>query len=851
MALPEEHRGVVLTHLDEDFDRTLRNGSAHAAAWWYRRQALGSLPGALQMRARSMGLFRLPGEFTHDSRYALRQMRRAPGFSAAAVLMLAIGLGLVAGAYTVVNGIFVRGWAVPDNANVFRAAGSVAGAPEGGRIRDGFSLGSFKYLRANARSADYVAYLIQYFNLQVERGAPRVHSAGLYVSDNFLDVLRIPLQLGGGFTGVTGADGLRMIITDRVWKRTFNADRTIVGRSVWLSGQPITIAGVTTPGFDSLAERPVDVIVEIGGAPQWKHQQAGETVADESSCCIMLAGRRRADWSMIQVREELALLTAQYRRSAGQPELRVTLRDTAPGVPPGRGAALIFTLLGAGVTLVWCLTCANVGNLFLARSLRRDREIAVRLALGASRARLVRQLLAEGLVMAAVAGAAAWTCTAAVPGLVARIDGSAAMFAPDWRVAAIAALGTIVTCLLVALAPALQATRIAWKSAGATATVRTGRLRELVLAIQIAVAAVLVLSATLIARGIGQAADARADFALKTTTAVSFRLTAAAAADRARRESLRTSIHEAATRSERRLAPVDHSPAAHRAGLSTSVRPFESRAEFSAKLLPLSAAAFGLLDVPVIEGRFHSDAAAAAEAVVNQTLARRLWPDQTAVGRTLVLNFDRHTYTIVGVTRDAHLTALGAIEPLVHTAPTGAASDGSLAVLLARSTPDLGEQMSALAKRIDPGLTVTLTPLSESVQSTLDDARIGAAVAAGLGGVAVLLAIIGVFGVFSYLIEERRREIGIRLALGASKRQIRLALVQACRRPVVAGVLGGLALSLLAGVLLRRFLFGLSPVDPLSYAIVSGVLLVAAVAATAVPVRRALRVDPAIALRAE
>jgi hypothetical protein len=113
---------------------------------------------------------------------------------------------------------------------------------------------------------------------------------------------------------------------------SFNADSTVVGRAVWLSGVPVTIVGVTTPGFDRVAERPVDVMVEIGAAPQWKHQRAGEAVADEASCCIILAGRRRADWSMTQVREELTLLAAQYRRAAGQPELRVAVRDTAPGV---------------------------------------------------------------------------------------------------------------------------------------------------------------------------------------------------------------------------------------------------------------------------------------------------------------------------------------------------------------------------------------------------------------------------------------------------------------------------------------------------------------------------------------
>jgi predicted permease len=844
--LPREHRTIVLAHLDDEFARTHRERSSRAAMHWYWRQALASAPGALRLRARSMGLTRVPAQFAQDARYALRQMRRAPGFSAAAVLMLAIGLGLVAGAYTVVNGIFVRGWDVPDSASVFRARGTVAGAPEGGRIRDGFSLAAFRHFREHARSADYVAYLIQYFSLQRERDAPRVHSAGLFVSDTFLDVLRIPLQIGSGFRSAAG--GVRIIISDRVWKRTFAGDPRIVGRAVWLSGVPVTIVAVTAPGFESLAERPVDLMVEMSGAARWRHSP-GEAAADEEACCIILAGRRRAGWSMTQVREELALLTAQHRRSRGQPPLSVDVRGTAPGVPDDRGAALVFGLLGSAVTLVWALTCANVGNLFLARSLRRDREIAVRLALGASRGRLVRQLIAEGLVLAAIAGCAAFACTAGVPLVMERIDGTAAMFAPDWIVAAVAALGTVVTCLLVALAPALQATRIAWKSSSVTSTARTGRLREVVLAVQIAVAAVLVLSATLIARGVAQAADARGDFALRTTTAVTFRLPADASADRARRESVRAALFAAASRSDGRFAPVDHHPASDRAGSQTAVRAADSRVEFRTKLLPLSRAAFTILEVPIAEGRFHSDNPAVTEAVINQTLARRIFPDG-ALGRTVVLDYDDRTYTIVGVTRDAHLTALGAVEPLIHTAPRGLGM-GCCVFMVARSAADLRESVAALAKNVDPSLTVTTTPLSESVQSTLDDARMGAAVAAGLGAVALFLAVIGVFGVFSYLIEERRREIGVRLALGATKRQIRIALVQACRRPVIGGTLGGLALSVLAGALLQRFLFGLSALDPPSYLIVAAVLLSAAIAATAVPVRRALRVDPAVALRAE
>src|SRR5688500_15946937 len=189
---------------------------------------------------------------------------------------------------------------------------------------------------------------------------------------------------------------------------------------------------------------------------------------------------------------------------------------------------MAFTLVGAGIVLVLLLTCANVGNLFLARSLRREREIAVRLSLGASRPRVVRQLLTEGLVMAAIAGGTAFLLTLGVPAVMPLVEDNAPtnVLTPDWRVAAFTLAGVVGTCLLVSLAPALQTTRIAWRGATATMSPRTGRIRSLVLAVQIAIAAVLVVSATLLARGIDRALRVPADFALQTTTAVTLRLPA-------------------------------------------------------------------------------------------------------------------------------------------------------------------------------------------------------------------------------------------------------------------------------------------------------------------------------------
>ena len=791
-------------------------------------------------------------QFIQDVHYALRSLRRYPGFSLAAVSMLTIGLGLVAGGYTVFNGLFIRGWAVPDNTGVFRVHAERAGAPTAGYISDGFSLGAYKYIRANAKSADYVAMTIEYFRVRAEAGTGGVLTPGMFISHNFIETIRIPLQRGTGLGGVPVATAPRILISDGVWRRLFGADPQIVGHTAWLSGVATTIVGVTARGFDGLAERPLDVIVDMSSASAFGSMRGGTIrTSDDMTCCVRLAGRRRLGFSGSQVREELDRLTAQYRQSVGQPALSVMLGDTTPGGDiRRRGAAgdvvgIALALIGAGIVLVLLLTCANVGNLYLARSLRRKREIAVRLSLGASRARVVRQLLTEGLVMASVAGACAALMTTGVP-LVMRLledNSTATMFASDWRVAAFTMAGVVVTCLLVSLAPALQTTRIVWRGATATMTARTGHMRGVVLAVQIAIAAVLVLSATLLARGIGHAVSAPSDFALQTTTAVTLERPANMSFDSKRENEFRAALAQAVKNSGVAIGMASTVPAAAN---PTSVRPAHSEIEFRCKVLALTASAFAVLDLRIASGRLASDDTAAAEAVINETLARQMWPSETALGKTLTLNRNRRTYTIVGIARDAHLTSPSEVEPTVHVAPYAGTP-----VLLARTTPGLERTIAALVRPLDPQLDVDLMPLTETLKQTLENARIGAAIASGLGTVALLLAIIGVFGVFSYLVEERRYEIGIRLALGASPAEIGATLFRASRGAAAGGLVAGLTLSAIASMSLRRFLFGLSPADPVSYLVVSAVLGTAAIIATAIPIARALRVDPAVTLKAE
>jgi ABC-type antimicrobial peptide transport system permease subunit len=271
-----------------------------------------------------------------------------------------------------------------------------------------------------------------------------------------------------------------------------------------------------------------------------------------------------------------------------------------------------------------------------------------------------------------------------------------------------------------------------------------------------------------------------------------------------------------------------------------------SSAEFRIEQMSLTRAAFDVLEVPLAAGRWASDDLQAGEALVNETLAGRLSPVSSVLGQSFTLSFNRRTYVITGIVRDAHLTAFDRVDPMVFIPPVS-----GFPVLLATTTPDAERQLAALVESVDPDLEVTFAPLSESAQAALATARAGAAIAGSLGVVALLLAIIGVGGVFSYLVEEQRREIGIRLALGGSRGQIAAALARACRGAVMGGLAAGLVLSVLAGIALRNFLFGLHPLDPISYAAVAVLLLASALVSTVLPLRRALRVDPAVTLRAD
>jgi len=786
--------------------------------------------------------------FLRDVDYAWRQLRRRRSYALVVAAMLTVGVGLSTTTYTAVNGLFLRQWDVRDADAVFLAGLQRTVRPSAGDADDGFTLAAYQYVSAHATRAGYLAYLTEHFDLRFDQAGPKQRIAGMYVSGNFLDVLGIPVQLGTALR--PSANGTpAVVISHRLWSRLFAGDPSVVGRMVRIDNATVTIVGVMGAGFDGLGAHTLDILVNIEEARQPPLQESSPAaVRHADTCCIAVAGRAHANVSLPVAREELQLLATQFRRGHGLPDAAAVLTTTAVGPQLMRGepamvAGLAFISIAAVLVLV--LTWANVGNLFLARSLGRKHEIAVRVSLGASRGHLVRQLMTEGLVLASVAGIVSLAGTVLVPALLRLLEeeADARLFATDWRVAAFTSLAVVSTCLAVSLAPALQATRMPGRGARAG-----GVLRGVILAVQVAVAVVLTIGATLLTRATIHAATIPADYA-RDTTSVAFIETPAGTVTSARRQAIRESLFRQARGSDVLIGVADVLPV-EVLGLGRSdVREPNRDVHFTAQVLPLSAGGARVLELSLASGRWASDTAGTAEAVVNRTLAEQMWPGENPLGRQVTVELTGGIYTIVGVVRDAHLTAFDRIDPVVHLSP--AATGGILPVLVGRADPQFASQVTTLAASVDPSLIVTVMPLRQPLERSLREARIGASLAGGLALVAIVLAVVGVFSVFSYIVEDRRREVGVRIALGGSRAHVRAALFRAIRVPLAAGLIVGLAAACAAGMVLRGFLFGVSPIDLLSYGVALAVIGVAGILAVALPVRRALAIDPWLALRAE
>jgi predicted permease len=704
--------------------------------------------------------------------------------------------------------------------------------------------------------------------LESRGGNERVQ--GEFVSGDFFPALGVTPAAGRLFgpadDSVPGGSPV-VVLSHRYWRERFGGDPSIVGRALRLNGRPYTVIGVAREGFANAFP---------GYAPQlWAPmaEMGPLTGVDRAtSSSVYVGAQLRQRVGMDQANADVRVLAADLDRQDSDRGQRPPMRLW---VGSGRGvtkelrnaASVMLVALQVVTLLVLLIACTNVANLLLARATARRREIGIRLALGASRGRLVRQLLTESVLLALAGGLLGLLLTAWLLAFATTlIPADAPVFvnlAPDQRVLLFTALVSLAAGVVFGLAPALRASRhdVVTALKEDSAAPRRSRLRSALVGAQVSLCMVLLAVAALFLRSLGNASriDPGFDPAPLLTMPVDLRL----------------GRYDGRTGPEfyrRLLEGVQHLPGVQSASLqqvmplhgdnmeTRVVREGESD-DAPARLTNfdvVGADYFRTLGIPLLRGREFAEADRAEAppvAVVNQTFARRYFPGADAIGRRVSMNGAAGPFiTIVGVARDAKYVTLGE-EPRAMLYLPFAQSYSNEMVLHVRAAGDpaaLVRPVAATARALDPVLPLNEPKtMRQQLRVALLPARIGAWLLGGFGSLALLLAAVGIYGVVSYTVSQRTREIGIRAALGAGRPALIRHVIAGTLRVVGVGVAAGLLLAVLAGNGARAFLYGVAPTDPAVLLATPLVLAAVALAASWVPARRAASVDPMLALRAE
>jgi predicted permease len=823
-----------------------------------------------------------------DVRYAVRALGRSPGFAAAAIATLALGIGVNAGVFTVLNGVLFRGIPAPDSHELVSIAQTVEGAEFAHSGIGTFSTFEYRTYRDQAQTLSDVLAMGTPRGETVLGGEVPQTAFGALVSCNYFAALRTPPVLGRGLADADcdrAADAV-VVLGHHLWSTRFAADPAVVGTTIELDRQRFTVVGVAPEGADGGAFVRVGFFAPFSAEPLFSSSDA--RYDDDRQHWLTLLGRRADDVGIDRVRAELGVIAAQIDElTPGRSTTLAIDRAALMTVPPlMRGlavgaAAVLMTAFG----LILLIACANVANLLLVRGTVRSQELGIRLSLGATRPRVIRQLLTESVLICLAGGLlgsvlALWSFRAlvalAVPALVPpELSLSIAWnLSPDARVISFAVVLTAATGILFGLVPALHASkpdviRVIKQGAGTGSDRRGGRLRGTLVGVQVALCMVLMISAGLLLRGLYATYAIDPGFDYRDISYVAFE---GQLGDRYTPEE-RVAFQQRLAGEVRALPGVEavaHAMRAPLAGDFTGLRirlPAESPDQGRpSELNVVEASFFDVLGLPIVRGRAFTDSdirnasgAGPRPTIISERTARNLWSDGDAIGRTFLredLSFQDGTpvrrdltLQVVGVVADAQLTALGTVDPYYIYEPGEAA-----AALFVKSRIDLdatAASIRGIVRTLDPTLVPRVLPLEANVAYWRGVSGTVTALAAGLGALALVLAAVGIYGVVSYAVAQRYREIGVRMASGARVRDVLGMILRQTLRPVVVGAVIGLAAAVAVSRVLSRVLFGVSPADPIGLG--GAALLVVAVALVAgmLAARPATRTDPIEALRYE
>ncbi|HEY0510565.1 MAG TPA: ABC transporter permease [Thermoanaerobaculia bacterium] len=802
-----------------------------------------------------------------DLRYGLRRLRQSPGFTLIAVLALGLGIGANTAIFSLLDAVVLRPLPYPDPDRMVQVWASL---PEQGLDKTEVSVPRFRALRDSGAFASVAAYHDEDVNL-TERGDPEYLHAER-ISREFFDVWGIEPLLGRRFSAAEDQKGGGdvALLSAGFWRRRFGGEPGIVGRAVRLEGKPFTVVGIM-PDVLRFPFRQVEVWLpraqELALIP--------ESAVERGAGFLNLAARLKPGTSLAAVEGELRRLSDRYAQAfPGNLDTAFRFEPVPMGEQLVGDARSSLALLLGAVALVLLIACADVANLLLAQGLSRRKEVAIRMAMGASAGRVVRQMLVEGVVLALLGSAAGLMLAygglrllvAAHPANLPRVD----QVGIDPRVLVFTLLLSLLTGVLFSLIPALQSLRteataqLKESSRGSTVGPRRARAQGLFVAAEVAVALVLLIGSTLLIQSFRRLSQVDLGFNPAGLLAMQISLPAAKYPDRERQRAFYEQVLERvrALPGVQSAAMSDYLPVQGTARAPFYVEghpPASPRDQPLGWLMVVSPGFFRTLQTRLVKGQEFDPATppnAPAAAIVNEAMARQYFPGTDPVGKRLIVG--RGKVEIVGVAQD--LQQLG---PDVEKTPAfffsnrtgvGALPMPFMHLLVRTSLPpsQVARSVRREVRALDPEQPVADVETMEGiVADAVAGRRMTMGLLSGFSGVALVLCALGIYGLVAHSVSSRRQEIGVRMALGAQRGQVLGVVVRQGFRWVLIGLAVGLVAALLLSRALKGLLFAVGAQDPLYYVGTPILLGLISLLACYLPARRAARVEPGVTLRAE
>jgi putative ABC transport system permease protein len=875
-------------YLAHEIDDNMGRGMSRDEATRAAHRALGN-PTLIREEIYDMNTLRFVDSIWQDLRYGARLLLKNPTFAIVAILTLALGTGANAAIFQLVNSLRLRTLPVERPQELVSVGIDTHDTGRTGRFmsrRPFFSEPLWQAVRAEQKVFSSVfAWGLAGWNLATD--GEYQPAQGLYVSGGFFKTLDVKAQLGRVFTDADDQKGCSepgAVLTHGFWQSRYGGNPGVIGQTISLDNRTFPIVGVTGREFFGVeVGRTFDVALPLCAEPLFRGEQSGFGKRDVWFLDIM--GRLAPGVTVKQAEAQLAAISSATFQQTLPPRYNAEtaknyLAFTFTAKPAGTGvsglrtayATQLWILLGA-TGLVLLITCANLANLMLARATAREREIGVRLAIGASRRRIVRQMLSESFLVAALgaaggAGLAAWLSRSLVRFLSTSSSQLFLDLAPDWRVFGFIAGLAVLACLFFGLSPAMKATATdpgkAIQAGGRSSTDSQERfaLRRALVVVQVALSLVLVVGAVLFGRSLRNLVSVDAGFRTEGILSVDVDVRRASVDPAARTQTYREIMERVRAVPGVQLAAEAFIFPMSGSGWNQNVIIDGVEKEGNVNFNRVGPDFFRVLDTKLIAGRpFGTDDRLGSQeaAIVNESFARKYFGGANPVGRTFQLVMGvgepRPNYHVVGVVRDTKYNDLREeFGPIAYLAAAQETESGASLDFLLRSDMTLSSLTPTLTRTIRevaPGSTVAYESMSTYVRDSMVTERLMATLSGFLGMLAMLIATIGLYGVMSYMVTRRRIEIGIRMALGADPRKVVRMVLGESGVLLSVGVIIGVVLAIAACRWAASLLFGLTPWDPASIAMGVGALGIVSLLAAWIPARRASRLAPTVALRAD